>query len=84
MSSNNVNHPKHYTSDPSGVEVIGISKHRDFCIERMEELLSNCGDTNDYFGYPSYVVSGEIEGFAEKGEQGKVYNGTEMLKGKEE
>lgn len=46
-------------------------------IERMEELLSNWGDTNDYFGSPSYFVSGEIEGFAEKGEQGKVYKGTE-------
>lgn len=46
-------------------------------IERMEELISNWGDTNDYFGSPSYFVSGTIEGFAEKGEQGRVYTGTE-------
>lgn len=51
------------------------------CIERVEELLSNWGDTNDYFGTPSYFVSGEINGFADKGEQGRVYtgkNGAEM------
>lgn len=42
-------------------------------IERVEELLSNWGDTNDYFGSPSYFVKGQLTGFAEKGEQGKVY-----------
>jgi len=45
------------------------------CIERIEELMSNWGDTNDYFGSPSYFVSGEISGFADKGEQGRVYTG---------
>lgn len=45
-------------------------------IERVEELLSNWGDTNDYFGSPSYFFKGKMEGFAEKGEQGKVYQGT--------
>jgi hypothetical protein len=25
-----VNHPKHYTSDPSGVECIDITRHRNF------------------------------------------------------
>lgn len=44
-------------------------------IERVEELLSNWGDTNDYFGSPSYFVKGQLSGFAEKGEQGKVYQG---------
>lgn len=42
-------------------------------IERMEDLLSNWGDTNDYFGSPSYLVKGALLGFAEKGEQGKIY-----------
>ena len=46
-------------------------------IERIEDLLSNWGDTNDYFGSPSYFVHGEIKGFAEKGEQGRVYQGNE-------
>lgn len=44
-------------------------------IERVEELLSNWGDTNDYFGSPSYFFKGKLQGFAEKGEQGKVYQG---------
>lgn len=44
-------------------------------IERVEELLSNWGDTNDYFGSPSYFFKGNLSGFAEKGEQGKVYQG---------
>lgn len=42
-------------------------------IERMENLLSNWGDTNDYFGSPSYKVKGSLIGYAEKGEQGKIY-----------
>ena len=45
-------------------------------IDRVEELLSNWGDTNDYFGSPSYFFKGKMEGFAEKGEQGKVYQGS--------
>jgi SPP1 family phage portal protein len=44
-------------------------------IERVEELLSNWGDTNDYFGTPAYFFKGKLKGFAEKGEQGKVYQG---------
>lgn len=44
-------------------------------IDRVEELLSNWGDTNDYFGSPSYFFKGNLKGFAEKGEQGKVYQG---------
>lgn len=44
-------------------------------IERIEELLSNWGDTNDYFGTPSYFCKGKLTGFAEKGEVGRVYQG---------
>ena len=28
----NVNHPKHYTSHPSGVECIEIAEHMNFCL----------------------------------------------------
>jgi SPP1 family phage portal protein len=42
-------------------------------IERVEDLLSNWADTNDYFGKPAYVATGEVQGFAEKGETGSVY-----------
>lgn len=41
-------------------------------IERLEVLASNHADTNDYSGSPIVVASGEVEGFADKGEQGKL------------
>ena len=44
-------------------------------IERAEDLTSNWGDTNDYFGVPKYFVKGKLNGFAEKGEQGAVFQG---------
>ena len=44
-------------------------------IERAEDLTSNWGDTNDYFGVPKYFVKGKLKGFAEKGEQGSVFEG---------
>lgn len=44
-------------------------------IERAEDLTSNWGDTNDYFGVPKYFVKGKLNGFAEKGEQGSVFQG---------
>lgn len=43
MASDNVNHPKHYTSDPSGVECIEITKHRDFCIGNAIKYLWRAG-----------------------------------------
>jgi len=30
--NDNVNHPKHYTQHPSGVEVIQITEHMNFCL----------------------------------------------------
>lgn len=38
-----VNHPPHYTSDPSGVECIQIAKHRDFCIGNAFKYLWRAG-----------------------------------------
>lgn len=43
MASDNVNHPKHYTSDPSGVECIEITKHRYFCIGNAIKYLWRAG-----------------------------------------
>jgi SPP1 family phage portal protein len=42
-------------------------------IKRLEDLLSNHADTNDYFGTPILTVLGTIKGLAEKGENGKVF-----------
>jgi len=32
MSNDNVNHPKHYTEHPSGVECIQVTEHMNFCL----------------------------------------------------
>lgn len=37
--TDNVNHPKHYTSDPSGVECIQITRHRSFNIGNAIKYL---------------------------------------------
>jgi SPP1 family phage portal protein len=44
-------------------------------IDRFEKVISNHGDTNDYFVSPMVFVEGEVEGFSKKGEQGKVLIG---------
>ena len=41
-------------------------------IDRLETLLSNHADTNDYNGSPILAASGAILGFSAKGESGKV------------
>lgn len=41
-------------------------------VGRYETNLSNHGDMNDYFGSPMLTIQGKIQGFAQKGEQGKI------------
>lgn len=41
-------------------------------ITRLEVMLSNFADTNDYNGSPILVAKGTIKGFSDKGERGKV------------
>lgn len=43
----NVNHPIHYTSDPSGIECIEITKYRDFCIGNAIKYLWRAGLKED-------------------------------------
>lgn len=43
-----------------------------FLIERLEKLLSNFGDTNDYHGSPKIAVKGEVKGFSKKGDAGGI------------
>lgn len=38
-----VYHPTHYNSDPSGVECIEIVKHRDFCVGNAIKYLWRAG-----------------------------------------
>lgn len=42
-----VNHPSHYTSDPSGVECIQITEHRDFLIGNAIKYLWRAGVKRD-------------------------------------
>lgn len=38
-----VNHPSHYTSHPSGIECIQITRHHDFCIGNAIKYLWRAG-----------------------------------------
>lgn len=42
-----VNHPKHYTSDPSGIECIDITRHRNFNIGNAIKYLWRSGLKED-------------------------------------
>ena len=42
-----VNHPKHYTSDPSGIECINITRHRNFNIGNAIKYLWRAGLKED-------------------------------------
>lgn len=37
--TDNVNHPKHYTNHPSGVECIAITEHMSFCLGNAIKYL---------------------------------------------
>lgn len=43
----NVNHPKHYTSHPSGIECIQITEHYNFCIGNAIKYLWRAGLKSD-------------------------------------
>ena len=49
-------------------------------IARLETLLSNFADTNDYHASPKIFVEGKILGFARKGEAGAIIEGEEGAK----
>ena len=42
-----VNHPEHYTSDPSGMECIQITRHRNFNIGNAFKYLWRAGLKNE-------------------------------------
>lgn len=42
-----VNHPSHYTSDPSGVECIEITRHRNFNVGNAIKYLWRAGLKQD-------------------------------------
>ena len=44
-------------------------------IERLEHLLSNFAETNDYHASPKIFVTGHIQGWSKKGEAGSIIEG---------
>lgn len=42
-----VNHPQHYTSDPSGVECLQITRHRNFNVGNAIKYLWRAGLKNE-------------------------------------
>ena len=42
-----VNHPKHYTSHPSGIECIQVTEHMSFCIGNAVKYLWRADLKND-------------------------------------
>jgi hypothetical protein len=42
-----VNHPKHYTGHPSGVECIQITEHMNFCLGNAMKYIWRAGEKGD-------------------------------------
>jgi hypothetical protein len=42
-----VNHPRHYTAHPSGVECIAITEHMNFCVGNAVKYLWRAGLKGD-------------------------------------
>lgn len=42
-----VNHPKHYTKHPSGVECIQITEHMNFCLGNAMKYIWRAGDKHE-------------------------------------
>jgi hypothetical protein len=43
----NINHPPHYTSHPSGIECIQITEHMDFCLGNAMKYIWRAGLKSD-------------------------------------
>jgi len=47
LNLDNINHPAHYTSHPSGVECIQVTEHMNFCIGNAMKYLWRAGLKGD-------------------------------------
>lgn len=64
MSHDPVNHPKHYTEHPSGVECIQITEHMGFCLGNAVKYLfrrENKTDTIEDIRKAAWYIDREIE-----------------------
>ena len=60
-----VNHPAHYTSDPSGIECIQITRHRNFNIGNAIKYLWRAG-LKDSEGVTGVELHGELSSAQKK------------------
>ena len=47
MNTDPVNHPKHYTNHPSGIECITITEHMNFCRGNAIKYIWRAGEKGD-------------------------------------
>jgi hypothetical protein len=47
MPHDPVNHPKHYTTHPSGVECITVTEHMNFCLGNAMKYIWRAGEKGD-------------------------------------
>ena len=47
MNTDPVNHPKHYTNHPSGIECIDIAEHMNFCRGNAIKYIWRAGEKGD-------------------------------------
>lgn len=48
MAGDNVNHPAHYTSHPSGIECIQITEHMNFCLGNAIKYIWRADQKGDH------------------------------------
>jgi len=46
-TGDNVNHPRHYTQHPSGIEAIEVTEHFNFCVGNAIKYLWRAGLKDD-------------------------------------
>ena len=64
MTGNNVDHPSHYTSHPSGVECIQVTEHMNFCLGNAMKYLWRAGlkgDSVEDLRKAAWYIQREIE-----------------------
>ena len=47
QATETINHPKHYTSHPSGVECIQVTEHMNFCLGNAIKYIWRAGSKGD-------------------------------------
>ena len=64
MTGNNVDHPAHYTSHPSGIEAIQVTEHMNFCLGNAMKYLWRAGlkgDSVEDLRKAAWYIQREIE-----------------------